>query len=348
MTKKDIVEYCNSIGLDTIGFTKCRMLDELRPYYEYRKEKGLQNEFEEDNIDKRVNPRHYMPEAKTIISIAFPYLYSTSDDSALNINGFSLYTRGLDYHRVVKKYLDMICDFISSKGYKTMGFVDNNTLPERYIAYISGVGFIGKNGLIITKKYGSYVFLGEILTSLELEEEDLINPEVLLDEISKYSKCGSCTICYDNCKTKAINRSSENKCYQSPGNPNICSSYITQKKDLSDKEIKLLKGKVFGCDDCQIRCPYNKRAHKSGLKEFTPLETMNRDTIEYAMMNNSFFKEGVNISSCGWRGKNVIKRNSIIKLLGENEGIKDISSDSEYINTYIDRVKNMNSDNTSF
>ena len=340
MTKKDIVDFCNSIGLDTIGFMKCRTLDELRPYYEYRKEKGLKNEFEEDDIEKRINPRHYMAEARTIVSIAFPYLHLQNDDANLVKNGFSLYTRGMDYHRVVKKYLEMISEFITSYGYKSMSFVDSNTLPERYIAYLSGVGFIGKNGLIITKKYGSYVFLGEILTDLDIGFGEQVEPKLILDEISKYNQCGKCTICYDSCKTKAINKCNEGKCNMGPGNPNICTSYITQKKELSDREIKLLKGKVFGCDDCQLKCPYNKGISKVGLKEFAPLQTMNRDTIEYANMNNTFFKEGVNISSCGWRGKNVIKRNAIIKLLSEKQDISTIVTDSPYIKEYLERIKN--------
>ena len=338
MTKNDVINYCNSIGLDTIGFMKCRTLEELRPYYEYRKQKGLENEFEEEDIDKRINQGHYMPEAKTIISIAFPYMHPKQNSNLVD-NGFSLYTRGVDYHRVVKKYLDMIIEFITNSGYKAIGLVDNNTLPERYIAYSSGIGFIGKNGLIITEKYGSYVFLGEILTDLEIEDEQKLDPQTLIKNISKYIKCGECTICYNSCKTKAINKNNDRNGNKTPANPNICSSYITQKKELSDKEIKLLKGKVFGCDDCQLNCPYNIKAEKLGLKEFAPLETMNKPSIEYATMNNSLFKEGVNISSCGWRGKNVIKRNAIIKLFNEEKSIEHIRCDSPYIKSYIDRLR---------
>ena len=110
-----------------------------------------------------------MQEGKTIISIAFPYLH----DGVYNSNGFSLYTRGLDYHRVVKSYLDKICEFIEKIGGKAMSFVDSNTLPERYIAYLSGIGFIGKNNMLITKKYGSFVFLGEIITDLDIDTKDI-------------------------------------------------------------------------------------------------------------------------------------------------------------------------------
>ena len=142
MFKEEIKEYCNSLNLDTVGFIKCRRFDELIEFYKDRKEMALENEFEEADIEKR-------------------------------INGFSKYTKGLDYHRVVKKYLDKICDFIKSKGGEAISFVDSNTLPERYIAYLANVGFIGRNNMIITEKYGSYVFLGEIITNLELANEEI-------------------------------------------------------------------------------------------------------------------------------------------------------------------------------
>ena len=98
--KEQIIKYCNSLSLDLIGFTPCREFSELREFYKYRKENDLENEFEESDIEKRINPNHYMEEGKTIISIAFPYLYEESYEN----NGFSIYTKGLDYHNVVKNY----------------------------------------------------------------------------------------------------------------------------------------------------------------------------------------------------------------------------------------------------
>ena len=258
MFKEEIIEYCNSLNLDNIGFIKCRRFDELIEFYKERKEKTLENEFEESDIEKRINPMWYMERGKTIISIAFPYLWVENNIE----NGFSKYTKGLDYHRVVKKYLDKICDFIKSKGGEAISFVDSNTLPERYIAYLANVGFIGRNNMIITEKYGSYVFLGEIITNLELESDEIRS----FHEIKEYIECGECTKCYKGCPTKSIN---VNKI-----NPNICSSYITQKKELTDVEIKLLKGKIFGCDICQNVCPYNKKIDFSKIEEFKPLEFM--------------------------------------------------------------------------
>ena len=222
-----------------------------------------------------------MSEGKTIISIAFPYLWV---DNYIE-NGFSKYTKGLDYHRVVKKYLDEICRLISENGGKAISFVDSNTLPERYIAYLAGIGFIGKNNMIITKDYGSYVFLGEIITDLTLFDKD----KRVFNEIEKFKECGQCDICYKECPTKSINEIKKN--------PNICSSYITQKKDLSDIEIKLLKGKIFGCDMCQNKCPYNEDVKFSNIGEFKPLDFMEESNCEiYAGINNKAFKENILIT----------------------------------------------------
>lgn len=323
MLKDDIREFCKSIGLDTIGFIKCRKFDELVKFYEYRKENGLENEFEESDIDKRINPSCYMEDGKTIISIAFPYYYHDN----LNVNnGFSVYTKRLDYHRVLKKYLDEVCAYIESLGGKALSFVDSNSLPERYIAYLAGIGFIGRNNMITTKKYGSYVFLGEIITDLDISCEDKRS----FDEIKDYSECGDCNICLKECPTKSINKVKIN--------PNICLSYLTQKKELSDKEIKLLKGNIFGCDFCQMKCPYNEQAENSTIPEFKDLDYMNDNPKVFANMNNKLFKEKILKTSCGWRGKNVIKRNAIINLKYKNCEIKDFKGDSEYINKYIDKL----------
>ena len=327
MLKQKIEDFCKSLGLDTVGFIPCRQFDELRDFYRARQEMNLQNEFEEKDIEKRINPKHYMEDGKTILSIAFPYYHV---DAANNKeNGFSIYTKRLDYHRVVKKYLGEITKYIESLGGKAIGLVDSNTLPERYIAFLAGVGFIGKNNMIITEKYGSYVFLGEIITDLEISCED----KRAFNHLSEYSECGTCNKCLGECPTKAIHLKRKN--------PNICLSYITQKKEISNQEIKLLKGNVFGCDFCQIRCPYNEGIEQNVLKEFETLAYMNEDVVTYATMDNKYFKEKISNTSCGWRGKNVIKRNAMISMYHSGYDISHLKGDSDYINDYVSRLIGM-------
>ena len=325
MTKKELEEYILSIGLDTFGFIPLREFSELRTYFKNRQEKKLQNEFEEKDIEKRIHPSIYMEDGKTILSIAFPY----HQKEPMKQNGFSIYTKGPDYHRVVRSYLDQICNFLHDHGYQASAFVDSNTLPERYIAYLAGVGFIGRNNMIITKRYGSFVFLGEIITNMPIECEDVRH----INEIKKYVECNECRLCYQECPTKSIND------YRV--NPNICLSYFTQKKELTDQEMNLIQENVFGCDYCQLKCPYNQMAMGVGLKDFAPMEYMNEELEIYANMDNKYFKEKISGSSCGWRGKNVIRRNAIMQLAKQGKDVKKFLGDSAYINEYIERSRHL-------
>lgn len=323
MLKEKIEAYCNSIGLDRVGFIPCRKFEELRGYYEERQKRGVQNEFEAQEIEKRIDPSHYMPEAKTILSFAFPYYSETTPESD---NGFSVYTKRLDYHRVVGHYLKQVAQLIETLGGQAVCLTDSNTLPERYIAYLAGIGFIGKNNMLITPQYGSYVFLGEILTDLVIECTEVNDYAA----IRSYKQCGTCTRCLQACPTKSI--------HLGGCNPNICLSYLTQKKELTDQEMKLLKGNVFGCDFCQLKCPYNEEAEKSHLSAFEQLPYMNEPIETFAGMNNAFFKEKVSKTSCGWRGKNVIKRNALIHMWRKGQDITPYGGDSPYITGYIERL----------
>ena len=321
--KEEIIEFCKELDLDTIGFIKMRKFEELRSNLENYKEKGFYNEFAEEDIEKRINPLVEYPWGKTIISIAFPYFHK----GTYSDNGFSVYTRGHDYHYVVNKYLNKIIEFISLKGGKAEAFCDSNLLPERYIAYLAGVGFVGKNNMIITKKYGSYVFLGEIITDLEIETD-----ERNYLELKEFNECGECTICLGKCPTKAIKENEKNS--------NICLSYITQRKNIEDKWFKALNGRIFGCDSCQMSCPYNKSIEYSKIEEFKPFEFMNSEDSDWIIeLGNKEFKDTLKKTSCGWRGKNVLVRNAIIKKVTvKNESINIKKISSPYVQDYYNRL----------
>ncbi len=321
--KEDIIEFCKKSGLDTIGFSECRIFHELSPYFRERKNLGLENEFEEQSIDKRINPFLYMPEGKTIISIAFPYLKDLDFNEKIHV---SKYTLGRDYHAVTMEYMVRVSQFIESLGGKAMCFVDSNALPERYIATSSGVGFIGKNNTLITEKYGSYVFLGEIITDLIIEPDKPIK-----------QKCGECEICLKACPTNSIAKGQEGI----NNNANICLSYITQKKDIEDSWFDKLNGRLFGCDTCQRACPYNQEIQLSPIREFEAYEHMKRIQLhELISIDNEQFKEKYKVTSCGWRGKNILKRNAIISaVFSEKKEIITIEQDaSPYIRDYYYRL----------
>ncbi len=316
--QKKIIQYCNSLGLDTIGFTECRKFTELEEMFVKRRVEKIENTFESKEIEKRINPNLYMPEGNTIISIVFPYLYNKDNPKKIY---FSKYTQGMDYHKVLTIYLNKICCFIESIGGKAMPFVDSNALPERYIAKLCGVGFIGKNQMLITKKYGSYVFLGEIITNLDLGK----SPE--LEE-----NCGKCKACFSICPTSAIN---EGGC-----EPNKCLSFITQKKDLEDEWLSKLQGRLFGCDSCQNICPKNSDIEFSKIPEFVPLPYMEDPNLnELIKLSKNEFLEKYKNTSCGWRGKNVLQRNALISTILLKKANKvDFNNKNKYIDEYYNRL----------
>jgi len=319
--KAQIFNYCKSLGLDAIGVCEWRVFDELRGFFQERKKKGLENEFEEEDIEKRINPFFYMKDGKSIISIAFPYLFDKDFEEDVF---FSKYTQGKDYHKVVSAYLQKICSFIEGLGGRAVYFVDSNALPERYIAKLSGVGFIGKNNMLITEKYGSYVFLGEIITDLFLEPD-----------IPNLQNCGGCSKCIKACPTSAV--------AGDLNMPNVCLSYITQKKNIEEQWFSKLGGRIFGCDTCQRACPHNADIEFSSLEEFKPKEYMKKaDLEELVNIDNKIFKEKYAESSCGWRGKNILQRNAMINMFclrknGKNQ-FKQVNS--PYIREYYDRLLN--------
>lgn len=324
-----IIKYLNTLNIDTYGFMRIREFYELKEPLMDRINKGLINELESKDIDKRINPKNIFEEGKTIISIAFPYFYGYNYENNKDPY-FSIYTLGLDYHRVINEYLKKISNFIGELGGKCYVTVDSNDLPERYIASLQGIGFIGQNGCFYTKKYGSYVFLAEIITDLELHETNF----------KVENKCSSCGLCIKACPTGALKEKNFNKCM----------SYITQKKEIDDEYFTKFNGRMFGCDLCQRACPLNKDVSLSSFLEFKPLPFMSltKESLEEIIsMDNNLFKNTFKITSCGFRGKNVLKRNAIINYLNiykdKNKLNKLLqnSSKSPYINEYTSRLLNV-------
>lgn len=210
MIKESIIEYANSIGIDCIGFTNTYFDENFITRLKERKNRGHLSGFEEQDENLRINIDLLLNGAKTIISIALPYKTIDIDKSKPYLSKSSL---GLDYHRVLGNKLKAISQFIKDKfKAECVYYVDTSCLHDREIAKKCGIGFYGKNTNIITKEYGSFVFLGEIITDLFIENDTELN-----------LTCGDCTLCMDACPTKAI----EKPYYV---NAKKCLSFITQKK----------------------------------------------------------------------------------------------------------------------
>ncbi len=209
--------------------------------------------------------------AKTIIICAFPYKVKEEPPKFL-----SRYAAVPDYHTVCGNMLENACKALYKKysENKFEYFCDNSPIPEVYAAAVSGLGVKGDNGLLITKEYGSFVFLGEIVTDLHIECEN------------KYGECIHCGRCSTACPVK-LDKSK-------------CLSNLSQKKQLDDGELKILKQNniLWGCDICGHNCPLNKIAKVTDIYEF-----IDGYRDEYIIGEDTANRPYT------WRGESVIKRN---------------------------------------
>lgn len=228
--------------------------------------------------------------AESILIACFPYLLPEENYKNTNISKYAVVT---DYHDVAMNRLKKACEELSKLFPENafVPFADNSPVPEVSAALYSGLGVRGKNSLLITKEYGSYVFLGEIVTDLKIEAAR-----------SPIADCIGCGKCVNSCPAAAISESGIDSAK--------CVSAITQKKgELTEKEKELMIncGCVWGCDICQDVCPMNKNAAVTQNQEFlkNPISVLTSET-------------NLDGRAYAWRGKKVIERNLSILNQGEN------------------------------
>ncbi len=238
--------YARSIGIDLIGITPA-VFDEVgeRRLHDFivRGRHGNMEYLEE--YKKRVSPETLLPGAKSVIVIGINYYREPDPKPTSGVYGkVARYAYGRDYHKVLKKLLKKIEVFFQEHlpGEKCKICVDSSPLLEKSYAVRAGLGFIGKNTTLITKEFGSFVLLGEILTTAAFDYDEAGN-----------GTCGTCTRCITSCPTQAI---------VGPGELDArrCISYLTiEEKGPIPDEFKVSMGEwIFGCDICQEVCPYNK------------------------------------------------------------------------------------------
>lgn len=291
MNKEEIKKLFKDKGLDAVGIAPIGPYYELKILLEEKVDKGLITGMEEPDIERRINPKLIMDDAASIIVCAFPYYIEQNHESNI-----SKYCHGLDYHLVIKEKLTDLCEEIKKKveSFKYKVFADNGPLVDRYLAYLSGIGYFGINNNIITDKYGSYIFIGYIVTNYDLK------PDKPTDK-----KCMNCNKCVKYCPGNALEGN-----YKM--DPKKCVSFITQKKEeLTLEEIEKLKNNksVFGCDICQQVCPHNKNICESNIDEFTTNLITNLNKDEINSISNKEFKRRYKDRAFSWRGRNIIKRN---------------------------------------
>jgi len=228
---------------------------------------------------------------KSVIMLSFPY-YSKN----ITNGNISAYASVNDYHTVIRKKIAPVIKNLEKSfyGHKFLNFTDSSPINEVVSAQKCGLGAKGINSLLITKKYGSYVFLSSIITTLKLETTKIAT-----------KTCISCDLCIRSCPTSAISK-------EFGVDKSKCLSDITQRKgELTLEEKNAMKkiGTMWGCDICQKVCPHNKNVQETYVKEFynDTITNLDRKTIEETYKNRSY----------GWRGKNILLRN--LDIIEEND-----------------------------
>jgi len=256
-------------GFQKIGITKAEPLEEEGERLEKWLARGYQGTMEwmNRNTEKRMDVTKILPDAKSIISVAMNYYTPHQHSEKEQAGKISRYAWGDDYHDILTPKLHLLLDWIKSQHPNANGkvYVDTGPVLEKVWAQRAGIGWEGKHTNIISKEYGSWIFLGEIILNLELEYD-----APALDH------CGTCTLCIDACPTQAITEP-----YVLDASK--CISYLTieHKGEIASSLTKNFDGWLYGCDICQDVCPWNhKFAEPTNVVQFEPRENNIQPKLE--------------------------------------------------------------------
>lgn len=286
------------LGFDYCGIARAEPLDDDARRLENWLKKDMHGsmKYMENHFELRVNPCKLVPGARSVITLLKNYY--TEAEQTPDAPRISRYAFGKDYHEVIRSGMNLFLEKIRQNigEVNGRGFVDSAPVLERTWAQRSGLGWIGRNGNLITKESGSFYFIATLITDLELEYDDPFAKDY----------CGTCRKCIDACPTQAIQ---EDKVI----NGSKCISYFTieLKEMLIPEEMKgKFEGWAFGCDTCQDVCPWNRFSEPNNELDFTPLpEILNLSTKEWQKMTEESFKQLFRhspLSRTKWKG---IQRN---------------------------------------
>lgn len=276
---KIIKQKAEKFGFQSCGISKAEFLEEDAPRLEAWLNKGYHGEMQymENHFDKRLNPTLLVDGAKSVISLSYNYFPKVKIDEINNFK-ISKYAYGEDYHEVIKDILkEMVAELqeeIGVFGFRV--FVDSAPVLEKAWARKSGLGWVGKNANLITKKHGSFYFLAEIICDLELDYD-----------LAVTDHCGSCRACIDACPTQAI-------VSDRIVDGSKCISYATieLKNEIPDYFNGKMDDWMFGCDVCQDVCPWNRFSAPTLQEKFAPnFQKLNFRKNEWKELTQELFSE---------------------------------------------------------
>lgn len=308
--KDRILARAKDIGFDLVGVTTAAPFATAEHAFKARVGEGLLANwhYPDSSIERNCRPDEALPGARSIICTATSYLTESEpyDPNAPGLRGaVSSHAWGRDYHRTIGARLRVLGDFICAEfpGTRCLPCVDTGPMVDRAAAVRAGIGWFGKNANVLTREFGSWVLLGELLTTLELPPDEPLA-----------KSCGQCVECIARCPTGAIGADGRI-------DGRRCISDLTQLKTPIPRDLRRSIGNRFwGCDDCQTVCPVNQRkelaARSKAREEFKPLPHIGTavDLPAVLRMTKSQFRAWFGPTSMAWRGKAVLQRNAAVAL----------------------------------
>lgn len=299
--KAEIRAFGAEIGIDKIGFTDALPLTEHLPLLLSRQNAGYRFAINEGDPQKRISPMLHLLQAKSIISVAVAYSGHNGEKpkTAEPVRGrISVISQGVDYHKVVRAKLTKLREFILANvpDAQLEMFVDTGEILEKAIAVKAGLGWFGRNTLLITPEFGSWVSLGELVTNLPLPADEPC-PD----------SCGPCRRCVTACPTRAIDE-------EKNINLDRCLACLTLSKALPPVEVREQMGdSLYGCDICQAICPINqKNGAAKQIQGSIAVDEAYPILLDILQMCNAEFKKRFGHTSGVWRGRTPMQRNAVI------------------------------------
>ena len=326
---KKIKVWGHELGFQQVGITNTELTKDsvhLRKWLDNNYHGDM--EYMSNHADLRADPKKLMPKTLSVISLTMNYLPPEVETVKLldhpDLAYISRYAVGRDYHKLIRKRIKKLSEKIMQYGYKNSfrPFVDSAPVLERALAQKAGLGWIGKNTMLINTSKGSWFFLGELFTSLDLPIDEPINK----------NHCGTCTACLDICPTNAFVGPNQLDARR-------CISYLTieHKGSIPESLRKKIGNRVFGCDDCQLICPWNKFAKPTDERDFSPRYNIDKIKLVdlFTWTEEEFNKKtlGSPIKRIGYERwlrnlavglGNGIKSSSIIEVLKSRLGVSNL------------------------
>jgi epoxyqueuosine reductase len=330
-----IVERAKGLGFDLCGIVRVEKFPELERFGEWL-DRGYAGEMKYLTDPRRAEPALVMAGARSAIVCALnyntDYPYSTKVSATVAEDGqphgwISRYAWGDDYHTLMWEKLNELVEALKEKfstAFAARAYADTGPVAERVFAKHAGLGWLGKNTLLLNKEYGSWLFLGVVFTSLDL------TPSLGPEEPPPPDLCGSCRRCLDACPTGA---------FVEPYvlDARRCISYLTieLRGTIPEEFREAIGSQVYGCDICQDVCPYNRKAPVSPLAQFQPRQEHNGDSLlsprleHLAEMSEQDFRETFRNSAVKrtkWAG---LVRNACVALGNSKPETKEVANQRE-------------------